>query len=663
MKSIKLRLIVLISLLLVAVSGLFGIASYHLATEAIVEKMEESLELLALEGVKVIEGRMSGQLTVLEVIAGREEIASMDWERQLPVLQQELAKTSFMTMGIVMPNGEALYVDGSTAQLGDRDYIRRAFGGMANVSDVLISRVTNEPVIMYAVPIKDHIGGTRGVLIARRDGNALADLIRDMGYGESGHAFLITEKGTIMAHPERQHILEQANIYEHMENDGPLKGLGQAMSQLEGSRQGVVKGQLAGSNIYIGVGAVPYTGWKLAVVAQEEEMLSVLNELLTAMRLLSAVAVAVGVAVAVFIGGGIAKPIVAGVNHAQKIAQLNLTDDVPKEYLEKKDEIGVLAKALQGITDNLRSFVRHTADSAEQVAAASQQLTATAHQSANAAEEVAKTIEEMANSASDQAKETESGSTKIEQLSQLILQNRSYLERVNSSNQEVIVLKNEGVAVVRELAEKSKETGAAVKEVIAGIANTNKSAEKIEAATVLINSIAEQTNLLALNAAIEAARAGESGRGFAVVADEIRKLAEQSTGFTKDIENVVKELQVNAVNAVQVVEKVAAIVNRQQESVSITENKFNGIASAVEAAKGAIGELNHSANQLDKMKETLVDMISSLSAIAEENAAGAQEASAATEEQTASIQQISSASEDLAKLSMELQREIDKFKL
>src|SRR5690606_951681 len=105
------------------------------------------------------------------------------------------------------------------------------------------------------------------------------------------------------------------------------------------------------------------------------------------------------------------------------------------------------------------------------------------------------------------------------------------------------------------------------------INSTNESAEKIEKASSMIRSIAEQTNLLALNANIEAARAGEAGRGFAVVAEEIRKLAESSNGFAKDIAVIVEDLNNKSREAVVTMEEAANISKLQSQSVELTNEK------------------------------------------------------------------------------------------
>ncbi|MDZ7835737.1 MAG: methyl-accepting chemotaxis protein [Alkalibacterium sp.] len=121
--------------------------------------------------------------------------------------------------------------------------------------------------------------------------------------------------------------------------------------------------------------------------------------------------------------------------------------------------------------------------------------------------------------------------------------------------------------------------------------DTNASAQKIGNASNMIKNIAEQTNLLALNAAIEAARAGDAGKGFAVVAEEIRKLADQSNGFTEEISEIVTDLNANTSQAVETMKEVAIVSELQSDKVSQTDNKFKGISKAIEDMNSVIDSI------------------------------------------------------------------------
>jgi len=105
-------------------------------------------------------------------------------------------------MGIVNPDGNARYIDQEEQTfLGDRDYVVKAFNGEVNISDVIISRVTNSAVIMLAAPIYQD-NEIAGVLIARRPGTALSDVTNAVRFGENGYAFLVNKEGNIIAHPD-----------------------------------------------------------------------------------------------------------------------------------------------------------------------------------------------------------------------------------------------------------------------------------------------------------------------------------------------------------------------------------------------------------------------------------------------------------------------------
>ncbi len=193
------------------------------------------------------------------------------------------------------------------------------------------------------------------------------------------------------------------------------------------------------------------------------------------------------------------------------------------------------------------------------------------------------------------------------------------------------------------------------------IKETNNRANEINAASITIASIAEQTNLLALNAAIEAARAGEAGRGFSVVADEIRKLAEESTASTGQIDETVKMLQEQSAFAVQKVEAIGHIMESQNQSVNQTGETFKQLAIAIENIKEKVEDVRTLGSNMEAEKNSILGILENLAAISEENAASTEEVSASTEEQTASLEEVNSASMSLAQLAVDLNDLIDRI--
>lgn len=347
---------------------------------------------------------------------------------------------------------------------------------------------------------------------------------------------------------------------------------------------------------------------------------------------------------------------------AEKIASLDVTEDISQVLTDRKDEIGMLSNSFQMIIGNLRGFAKQVASISENLASSSRELTNSSEQSAIAADEVAKAIEDIAKGATHQAMDTEKGAQHINDLGKLVEQNQDNLKNLNDSTVEVGRLKDEGFQTLEGLVEKTASSNRATADIQNVIISTNKSAEKIGNASNMIKSIAEQTNLLALNAAIEAARAGDAGRGFAVVAEEIRKLAEQSNGFTEDIAIIVTDLNSKTQQAVITMEEVSSIAKLQSESVGQTNDKFIGISKAIENMNNIINRINKSGEEMMEKNDIVVEIINNLSAISEENAAGTEQAAASVEEQTATMAEIANASDALDELAREMQESISKFK-
>jgi len=367
-----------------------------------------------------------------------------------------------------------------------------------------------------------------------------------------------------------------------------------------------------------------------------------------------------------YLGSYIVNPIIAITNVMKNLAKLNFhfdPQDPAVKFIGRKDEIGIMIRSVKEMRDNVAEFISRTSESAELLAATSEQMTAISEQSAIASEEVAQTITEIARGASDQAESTTSGAEKLIELGKAIDDDKSNIQQLAFASESVSKSIQEGLDIVEDLEKKTKANGDAAAIVYESIIKTNESSSKISEASMLIASIATQTNLLALNAAIEAARAGEHGRGFAVVADEIRKLAEQSTQSTKNIDIMVSNLLKDAETAVQKMIEAGEIVKNQELSVGNTRDKFNEIANSMDKAAKMVELIEKASLIMEEQKNQVQDVLQTLSAVAEENAASTEEASASIEEQTASIQEISHASENLAELAVTLRQLIEQFRV
>ncbi|MCI8899156.1 MAG: hypothetical protein HFH76_00820 [Lachnospiraceae bacterium] len=362
----------------------------------------------------------------------------------------------------------------------------------------------------------------------------------------------------------------------------------------------------------------------------------------------------------------VVRPLKKTVAEIDRIARYDLTEgDMAnvRSMTARKDEIGSISRNIVLMFDNLRSIVRQIEQSSTTVSDNAAALADQTRQLKRSSDEISTTMNDLSNAAMSQAGDTTTSANEVAVLDGLIVRNIGDTENLRSNADEMDQVKNNGLAAIKDLIEKTARSRESIAVVREAMQQNNEQAQKIEATSQKINDIADQTNLLSLNAAIEAARAGDAGRGFAVVAEEIRGLAEETNSLTNEIGSIIQGLLEKTADATQNMESMEKIFEEQERSVGETKKNFIQIEQCLESVQASVHTLYESSSSMTGSKEIIVEMIEGISAASQENAAGSEEVLAAVETQDSVITDITGMTQNLSSVAEELMEQAHKFSL
>lgn len=289
-----------------------------------------------------------------------------------------------------------------------------------------------------------------------------------------------------------------------------------------------------------------------------------------------------------------------------------------------------------------------------EIASSSEQLSSTSAETSTFYEEIASVLADIGRKIDEQSNQAIKYKNIIDGLSRLLMENENSINDLKLVNEDMEASREEGFEMINHLTKSNKENDKAIKAVGHVINYTSNKAEEIEKVIQMIEEIAKQTNLLALNASIEAARAGEEGKGFAVVAEEIRKLAEESDAFAKDIRNIIDELKKSFEYATATMEYTDKITKKQTDNVNKTKESFEKIAIHINKAKDIVQGLNKSASLLSNKKDELITIAEEILSLAEENRRFIERSQIAVEDKAMETKDFSTSIQRLSILSKEL---------
>ena len=361
--------------------------------------------------------------------------------------------------------------------------------------------------------------------------------------------------------------------------------------------------------------------------------------------------------------------------YARKLARrlMNLRNDVgklgkldlsfPGTRATWNDEIGDMANELIDMKNALHDIVRSIQSEADGLSKESEALSGSVQSQMQVSESIAHTITEVAADATHNNDSIGEISTAIEQVSARTQEMSASGAYVTQTADDAVADAKGGMKYIHELVQQNETVADSMTEISRVSEQLVTGSDAIKNVVTTIREIAGQTNLLALNAAIEAARAGEAGRGFAVVAEEVRKLAEQSSAATNEIEQTIGRMIESIQVAAGAISNAEEKVDASKEVTVETEKSVNSIQKRLEDVRASITQISKAVDETAGDMQAVVGNVQSIGTVAEKTGANAENVAAASEEQSASLHDVSDSAESLSQTASKLNDITSKFKL
>lgn len=326
-KSIKVRLILYVSMLVVISSAVLGFLALNIARETVIGEAKKTLTTLASSSAKIAEKTLENQRSSVEMFTKIKEINNMVWTEQKPILKDVVMEKGFTELGILHPDGKLYYTSGRTIEMHLEDPIMRIFDGRSFVVTNTVNADAGTQTLMQAVPIMKY-NEVVGAIVSESHGNILSTMAKSSGYGEQGYGYVIDGSGTVIGHPNYEYVLNKFSPMREAVNDKSLESTARLFKTIIADREGVKDYSYEGNNLYAGFAPIEGTDWIFVTVATENELLESEGRLISNIIIASAIVILIIVVITFFFGNSFTKPIIQTAKSAEKIASLDIREDI-----------------------------------------------------------------------------------------------------------------------------------------------------------------------------------------------------------------------------------------------------------------------------------------------------------------------------------------------
>lgn len=672
--SLRVKLPVLISLLVVIVLFATAIAMYMFSSDLLLRKSKDEINANA---DRIAEGlmtamqlqeqssflasdhntyrdllilRKAGTLSDAAFFASSNELFAKANSTILHSFEGTHGNESFLLLdhkGIIVSGTNTENIGQSRA---DREYFTEAMKGKSFISDAILSKSSGKILLAFSHPIKDENGQTIGVFATTVDSKFFVDKLGSIKINGQGKIEILSRGGII--------LYNSIDPSKHGESIGDSPETKAFLADKAALEIKLLTTELG--NDYLRINKIPNSDLIVSVVDSYEDIKRPIQDMFQKMLYITAIALIVAVGFGLILSRYITNPIAQLTMLFKQLASGDLTVAANGKY---DSEFKDLADSFNSMVTQNKQLITNMNTSISVLNKSTSELEESSKQTAQSISETSVTSMEIAKAMESQSHDTEQIVDKFYGFGEKFASMSDKAQAVKERAEEIVEVFYTSNEVVHNLIRINNQNEEEVQKISAITLKLQESSNEISKITGAISEIAGQTNLLALNASIEAARAGEHGLGFAVVASEIRKLADQSSKQSSEINAIIQQNLSFVIENNDSVVEIRNIAVKQDEFVGQTQAAFKTILDKIMEISDQIHAMTSDVARMEMDKDEVQQSAQSLSASGEEVSASVQEVTATMVEQSATVQQLAAMVDTIDNLTKNLAEAAAKFKV